>query len=68
MRCMRESPKLFVGWVGQLIDEEGGRDSALCIYVQFHLQQILFERADQVDDKFDYEVLVILLQQLTGHQ
>ena len=65
---MHESPKLFVGWVGQLIDEEGGCDSALCVYVQFHLQEILFECAHQVDDQLDYEVLVILLQHLARHQ
>lgn len=58
---IRLSPKLFVLRVGQLVHEIGGCDTALCVYVEFDLQQIFLKCSHQIENQFNYEGAIVLL-------
>jgi hypothetical protein len=59
---LHASPKLIVGWVGQLLDEVGRGDSALGVDVQLDLEEVLLEGADEVEDQLDDEILVVFFK------
>ncbi len=59
-----ESPEFFVGRVGQLVDEEGRSYSALSVDVELDFEQVLLQSADEVDDQFYDEVLIVFLHYL----
>lgn len=62
------SVELFFGSVGELSHEVCGCDSALGVYVEFDLHQILLNGAHQVDDQLNDEVLIVLLEHFVGDQ